>query len=232
MDEIYKNGWELYKTHTSTFVDDLEYYSSFIENHCALELFAGFGRVTNPLLARGHKIETVEILNSFSDFIELPENKKHVTNVLTFSPKQQFLRIFAAYNSFCLLTQDSDITIFFRQLEQWLAPGGKASLNYYHPDYWSDAVSDTFTIGGSTIKYTPAFDLSKRKTEKIGVWTDHFEISGQRESFNYMTRIYECADDLLPYLEGTGLRLVGSVENFNVENVKEPGWIDFILEKV
>ena len=232
MKDLYAQSWDLYKCHTEAFTDDVEYYAQFIDGHHSLELFAGFGRVTNPLTALGHTIDTVELSEHFAKFIKLPVSRNHVGDVLTFQPRQKFNRIYAAYNSFCLLTTEVEIHRFFDNLAAWMPTGGRASLNYYHTDYWAEAVESQIAYRNNVmVKYHSSFDLSARYTDKRGVWIDHYSIDNKKYAYRYPTRVYESGKDLAPYLDGTGLRLVDSIENFGRNNVTEPGWIDFILEK-
>jgi hypothetical protein len=229
--KLYDESWALYKAQTESFVDDIGYYSQFVNNHHALELFAGYGRVANPLVKMGRSLETVEIQPAFAQFINLPPSRNHVCDVLEFHPAQKFTRIFAAYNSFCLFIEPAAITRFFHLLDQWLQPGGKISLSYYHPDHWPDAAAFEFDFGGEIVKYTPDFDLSKRKSEKIGTWIDQFIIKGKQIRHQYITKVYESAADLEPYLKFTNLNIVEIINNFNMDYISEPGWTDYILEK-
>lgn len=231
MEGVYQSSWKLYKAHTESFFDDIEYYSCFVRDHSALELFAGYGRVTNQLLKFGHCIDTVEIQQEFADFIDLPVKQNHVCDVLSFTTHAQFSRIFSAYNSFCLLVNEVDIYKFFALLSSWLQPQGQISLNYYHPDFWKDAVSSEFNFEGDDVKYMPSYDLSKRKDKRIGEWIDQYQIHEEIITHKYITRIYESEHDLEPFLKGTGLYVSHTIENFGKRNITEPGWIDFILKK-
>jgi len=232
-EDIYKDSWQLYKAHTESFCDDIEFYSKFIGHNKALELFAGFGRVTNRLLELGHDLETVEINASFAKFINLSLEKNHITDVLIFESGYKFKRIFAAYNSFCLFADEADIEKFFWRVGELLEVGGKIALNYYHPNYWSEAASSSFEFMGKKVDYLSSFNLSKRYTKRIGIWIDKFYIEDQLFEHKYTTRVYEYEKELLPYLKKNQLRLDDVVNNFNKsENeITEPGWIDFVLEK-
>ncbi|MEJ2045975.1 MAG: class I SAM-dependent methyltransferase [Reinekea sp.] len=233
MSTLYANSWKLYKAVTEFFSDDIAYYKEFIGNTHSLELFAGYGRVTNQLVEQGASIETVEILPEFSQFIELPANHKHVCNVLDFQPEINggYQRIFAAYNSFCLLTDSAEIQRFFHLLETWLQPNGLASLNYYHPDYWNVARQFNFQYKGQDVHYRPSFDLSNRHNG-VGRWIYEFELGDDRKvTYKYNTRIYETIDCLNKFLQNTTLVVESRVDNFNINNPMGPGWVDFILKK-
>ena len=93
--DVYKDSWELYKYHGEQFNDDIDYYKDFCLGFDTLELFAGYGRLTNPLSAMGIAIETVELSRRFSEFIQLPPHKVHVMDVLDFQPSRQFDRVIA-----------------------------------------------------------------------------------------------------------------------------------------
>jgi hypothetical protein len=233
MNQIYTSSWALYKAHTESFDDDIEFYAQFINGYHALELFAGFGRVANRLLAKGHSIETVEILGEFANFINLPSTLNHVCSVLTYKPMQKFKRIYAAYNSFCLLTKDDEISLFFRNLSDWLEPGGLIALSYYHTNVWQDATGkeSQFILDNQQITCIHDCDLSKRYSDNIGVWIDRYKHNDETKTFSYVTRVYETPKDLIPFAENAGLKLSDVVVDFNNPNISEPGWIDFIFEK-
>ena len=62
MQNLYEESWRLYKHHTESFLDDLNYYRSFCQGHKSLEMFAGFGRLANRLASVGIDIETINRL--------------------------------------------------------------------------------------------------------------------------------------------------------------------------
>lgn len=80
------------------------------------------------------------------------------------------------------------------------------------------------------IHYVPSYDLSLRSDRK-GIWTDHYKAQNLDLKHKYEVRVYESFDDLVSFLSGTSLKLVDEIHNFNRDEVMEPGWIDFILEK-
>ncbi|MDG9670592.1 hypothetical protein ONV78_22835 [Hahella sp. CR1] len=229
--------YQLYQAHSCEFSDDLDYYLNFCRGHATLELFAGFGRVSNHLVTHGVSVETVEILPGYSEQIKLPASSKHVEDVRTFCSDKKFERIFAAYNSFCLLTTDEDLRSLFLLMDRQLQSGGRASLSYFHPDYWAQAIDYEFALNGASVKATPAFDLSRRQ-QKQGVWKDLYYLNdtGALEKnvveCSYPVRIVEDETDLLPFLHGLELKFVETVESFGKENVVEPGWVDFVFVKV
>ena len=47
MINLYENSWLLYMKQHGEFVDDLNYYLEFTDQYTSLDLFAGFGRVSN-----------------------------------------------------------------------------------------------------------------------------------------------------------------------------------------
>ncbi len=101
---LYAESWRLYKAHSEKCDEDFVYYLDFCKGFKSLELFAGYGRVTNFLVEHDIDIETVELEAEFAKFIKVNKDKNHITNVLTFNANKPFQRIFAAYNSLCLLT--------------------------------------------------------------------------------------------------------------------------------
>jgi|1048.fasta_scaffold15324_2 hypothetical protein len=228
MQDLYKESWRLYKHHTENFLDDLEYYRTFCLGKKSLELFAGFGRLTNILVQNGIDMETIELSPEFSNSINLPVSKKHVGDVTEVVLPRRFDRIFAAYNSFCLLTQDDQLYSFFENLSKMLSNFGQVSLSYYHPDYWGEAVPLQLVIDGITVEYEPSFDLSSRK-EKKAVWRDKYLFQGKTIQHEYPVRIFDADSDLNRFLENSKLRIVDKVMNFNNSNVSEPGWVDYIL---
>jgi len=231
MVRLYQNSWELYKAHTESFADDIKYYCEFAGGYKTLELFAGYGRIANQLLSHQQYLEVVEIEPEFAKFIDLQASRKHVCDVLTFEPSHYFERVFAAYNSFCLFVDEADIFRFFQLLDSYLVAGGRASLSYYHPDYWSDAIGYAFEYEGVMIDYVPSFDLSMRETDRTGIWIDSFHYGEQTIVHEYKTKVYETPKDVEKYLDGTSLTLINVVHDFNQKEVEEPGWQDFIFEK-
>lgn len=229
-------NWQLYKAQHESFKDDQEYYYQFCKNHKTLEIFAGFGRLTNVLAIRGIDIEIVEIEENFARFINIDSSKKHIVDILKFNSKNQFDRIIAGYNSFCLLTKTRDIQKFFSLINDLLTPGGYASLNYFHTDYWKDAPIGEIVVDSQKIYFKSSFDLSKAK-EGYGIWYDEYEFekSDQSEKLKctYPVRIYENVEDLIPLYNHTNLELVDLVENFGLdkEMISEPGWIDYVFKK-
>ena len=228
---IYEDSWKLYKAHTENFSDDVLYYQEFIEGYDSLELFAGYGRLTNKLAESGADIEAVEIEPRFAQFIDLPKNRIHVMDVLDFQPGKKYDRIFAAYNSFCLLTSDEDVRRFFSLLDSYLKPGGLVSLSYYHTDFWDSAYRFSFDFEGDRIDYEPGFDLSEKDESGTGVWIDTFFAGEVKTQHKYVTKIYESSNDIEKAMAHTSLELREVVTDFNNENVEEPGWIDYVLER-
>lgn len=226
----YVDSWEIYKAHSEGFKDDYRYYYNFCNGFNTLELFAGYGRLSNHLVGLGIDLETVELEPNFAKFINLPANRNHVDNVLSYRPKQQFDRVIAGYNSFCLLTDDSDIRTFFIQLESFLKPGGKASLNYYHQNYWANAVAYNFIHNGIAVSYKPSFDLSLADQAR-GLWIDEYTTDTFSSRCEYPTRIYRDRLDLHTLFKHTSLELIEEVHEFNESNVSEPGWIDYVFQK-
>lgn len=223
MTKLYTESWQFYKAQSEAFDEDHKYYYDFCKNQKTLDLFAGYGRLTNYLASRDIDIEIVEIENEFAKFINIDASKKHIQDVLTFNPPIQFDRIIAGWNSFCLLTKEEDIKKFFTLVDSLLVPGGYASLNYFDTNYWKDAPSGELLIDGINISYVPSYDLSKAK-EGHGVWFDDYEFtqSGKLEKrrFEYAVRVYENTDALTPFFQHTSLELVDVVENFGLKKEK------------
>ena len=231
MKDKYSESWEIYKAHSEVFEDDFAYYLDFCKNHSALELFAGYGRLSNYLAKKGVDLFTVELSQNFSDLIEIPSTNKIVADVLEFSSEdRKWDRIFAGYNSFCLFTKEEDIKNFFMRLSENLSNDGLASLNYYHVDYWKDAVEYEFEFKGKKVHYTPKFDLSER-SNGIGVWIDKYNFEGKIYTHEYTVRVYEDSTDLEKFLNFANLKLVNEIKEFGRKNVMEPGWIDFVVSK-
>ncbi|MCX4030434.1 hypothetical protein H0A36_26835 [Endozoicomonas sp. SM1973] len=232
MNNVLDDVYEINKAFTENYTDDLDFYLEFCTDHTTLELFAGYGRVTNFLCQHDVDIESVELLNEYSKYIKLPTNRVHTCNVLDFKPLRTFDRVIAAYNSLCLLTKDKDIIAFFKNLDSWLNSGGMAVFSYYHPDYWHEAAIDAFQYKGSNITYLPSFDLTARNQKKAK-WTDVFKTDNEQLLLEHDIRVYENAADLAPYLRSTDLDIIDVVENYNKDKSElvEPGWVDFVLKK-
>ena len=227
---LYESSWELYKEHSSIFVDDLPYYLELTRGHSTLEMFAGYGRIANFLNKQGVDVETVELSPEFSDCIELPQQKRHVADVTKFRLGRQFARIIAGYNSICLLTEAAAQIAFFSNVAAMLETGGLVSLSYYHPDAWAGATGHDFTFKGEVIRYVPTYELGKR-AEKQGTWVDTYRFSDQELTFKYPVRIFETAADFAPFLLDTGLRLIDKIMNYNNPNISDPGWQEYLFEK-
>jgi cyclopropane fatty-acyl-phospholipid synthase-like methyltransferase len=227
---LYETSWELYKEHSSVFLDDRSYYLNLTRGHTTLEMFAGYGRIANFLAANNVNVETVELSPDFSRNINLPANKKHIADVTKFRLEKQFERIIAAYNSFCLLTDTQGLNSFFENVAEMLTVDGFVSLSYYHPDAWSKASAYDFEFKGETISYVPSFDLSKRK-EKQGVWIDTYRFRDQEISAKYPVRIFEDFSDIAPFLRNSGLKLKSIVTNYNNPEITEDGWQEYVLSK-
>lgn len=223
MKNLYEKSWELYKFHSDYFQDDNEYYLNFCRGKKTLELFAGYGRLSNFLARNEISLHTIELSEEFSDLIELPDSRKHIGDVTTTILNETFERIIAGYNSFCLLTENDQLTAFFRNIKQMLANDGQISLSYYHPDFWTKAERFTFSFRDHKVEYVPEFDLSKRK-EKKGIWRDRYVIEGVTETHQYPVRIFENKHDLEPFLKQADLRITNIIENYNNPNISEPEW--------
>ncbi len=230
--EAFTRGQLLYKAQAEDFDDDFDFYYQFCKGKQTLELFAGYGRLANYLSSKNVNIETVELLSGLSKFINIPENKKHISDVLKFSPQKKYERIIAGYNSFCLLLGDENSKNFFKLISDWLTDDGLASLNYYHQDYWADAVAYDFDCYGEKIKYTPHFDLSNADNGQ-GFWIDYYDSEENgRTEVKYETKIYQ-ENDILECIDEAGLELVETVREFgsDASEIKEPGWIDYVVRK-
>jgi SAM-dependent methyltransferase len=191
-------------------------------------MFAGFGRLANRLASVGIDIETIELSPDFSSLIQIPQTKRHVGDVTNLVLPRKFERIFAAYNSFCLLTEDQQLQSLFKNIESMLAVGGLVSLSYYHPDFWGDSVALDLVIDGTKVRYEPSFDLSERKLKKA-IWRDKYTFGNEVVLHEYPVRIFDRDEDLIPFLKANNLRIVDKVVDFNTANVSEPGWVDYVI---
>ena len=213
------------------FVDDLNYYLEFTDQYTSLDLFAGFGRVSNFLAKNGVDIEAVELDPNFAQSIQLPSEKIHVSDVLKFNTTKRYDRVISAYNSFCLLTNTDDIRKFFQQLDSLLKSGGKASLNYFPFKYWTDAPSGDIQYQNELVKYHSSH---KKVDDKKAIWHDHYSFrNGLEQTHDYPVRIYSDKSEVEAFLSGTSLKLVDEVHDFKLpqEAISETGWVDYVLEK-
>ena len=225
----YENSWAIYKAHSESFIDDFDYYYDFTKGFRSLETFAGYGRVGNYLSEKGIDLSINELLPDFTNFLKIPENKVHIGSVLDFKSDNKFERIFAAYNSFCLLLADEQVRQLFTVLESNLVPGGQVSLSYYHPDSWKLAVAYSFDFKGNQVEYTPSFNLENRLAKR-GVWRDLYKVGNEEFDHEYNVRIYEDASDLEVMLTHTKLKIIKEIKNYNNPKILEPGWIEYVLE--
>jgi|GEM_PF-1474494 hypothetical protein len=231
-DSLYKHSWEVYKAHSELFDDDFDYYLNFCKGKKTLELFAGYGRLANYLSCQGVDIECVELESNFAKFIDLAQDKVHVCSVLDFKPASKFDRIVVGYNSFCLLIRREEILLFFKKLASWLVSGGKVALSYYDHNAWQNTPGHYFNFRGKKIEYIPGYDLTKRN-EKRGVWIDEYknEELGIDFKHTYPLRLYEGRDDILPFIEMTGLTLIEEIKDYNKKDISDSGWIEYVFEK-
>lgn len=232
MKENDKELLEIASLYSKTFDLDLDYYLHFCKEHTTLDIFAGYGRVTNYLIYHQVDIESVELVPELANLIQLPKEKNHICNVLDFHSERQFERVIAGYNSFCLLREECDIKHFFENLNSWLVTGGMASLSYYHPDYWYVGIDDIIQLEheGKKIEYGASFDLSKRN-EHLGIWIDKYKRDEQLFEIKYPVRVYDTPQSIEPFLLNTSLKIVDVVKNYNKEKFEYPGWIDIVLVK-
>lgn len=228
MDDLYRESWELYRNHTDSFQDDFQYYLDFCRSYRTLELFAGYGRLTNFLSSNGIEIETIELSMDFSKLIQIPADKKHLGDVTKLVLPKKFARIIAAYNSFCLLTDDQQLSAFFKNMANMLEPNGRISLSYYHPNHWHHASEFKIEFKGKEITYAPDFDLSNRD-KKRGIWRDKYISSSGITVHEYPVRIFEDERDLEPFLARAQLKIEDTIFNYNNPNITESGWIEYIL---
>lgn len=226
----YSKCWELYKKHTETFHADFDYYFELCKNKTTLELFAGYGRLANYLHEKNIDIETVEIQPEFAQFIAMPQEHVHVCDVLDFHSSKKYQRIIAAYNSFCLITKNTDIYKMFSIIDSLLCENGIVSLSYYDHNFWEGDYEEVFTLDGNQVIYNPTCDLSARNV-KIGKWIDRYQINSQSFDFPFVTRIYEDINDLLPFIEHTNLELIEVIKDYHKQDIF-PGWLEFVLKKV
>lgn len=236
MSNLYENSWKLYKAQSEIFTDDYEYYFNFCKNHKTLELFAGYGRLTNYLCNRGVDIEAIEFEPKFGEFITIDKSKIHIMDVLEFNSHTQYERIIAGYNSFCLFTSEIDIKRFFSLVDSLLMPGGYASLNYYDISNWKNALLTKIYNERNEINYLTNFKSTSNNKE-IGTWTDEYESAIANEfkkfKFEYPVRVYQNVDALYPFFKHTSLKLVDVIKDFGLESEKisESGWIDYVFQK-
>lgn len=229
MKNHYSISWDLYKLQSESFKDDFEYYYKLCREHRTLELFAGYGRLTNFLAARGVDIEAVELEKEFVTYINLPEHKKHIIDVLKFTNEKTYERIIAGYNSFCLLLEDVQIREFFHLMNSKLEKNGILSLSYYPIQAWKEVNSETIIKNNIEYQYSCEFDFSNAD-EKIAIWIDKYENSNTSLKFEYPTRIYHSDQELITFLHGTTLELKDVVEDYNC-NLEDKGWIEYVFIK-
>jgi hypothetical protein len=226
---LYADSWKLYKTHSDFFKYDFEYYYELCKNKKTLEAFAGYGRLTNFLQSKGINIHANELSRDLANFIELPSSKVNIGDFLTFQPEEKFERIIIAYNSFCLMKEESSARAMFKKIEELLVSNGIASLSYYHPNNWVDPNTYEFKFEGETVSYRSKCDLSKR-SEKKGIWEDLYYYRGLEFSHQYDLRIYENRQDLEALISDTKLQIIGEIRNYNNSEIAEEGWTEYLLQ--
>lgn len=227
MKTLYIESWALYKAHTEDFMDDLSYYHEFCKGYKSLDIFAGYGRLTNPLSKMNIDIEALEIEPNFMKCIDLDGAKKHLCNILDFNPSKTYERVIAGFNSFCLLQKDHDIQLFFKKLSDILSYGGRASLSYYPISHWDDPSEYEFDYENRTVKYSSSYTVKGNQA----VWSDLYQIEGEQHRFDYPVRIYRSEQDLHKFYKNLDLKLIDIIKDYNMKNISIPGWVDYVFEK-
>ncbi|MCW5588801.1 MAG: hypothetical protein KIT27_03970 [Legionellales bacterium] len=230
MDNHYANSWELYKIHSQQFDEDFNYYLEFCKGHQTLELFAGYGRLSNFLKKNGIDIETVELEPNLAKSILLPKKKNHVCDVLEFKSRKTFSRIIAGYNSFCLLTQEDQIKTFFQKLSSLLSKNGLASLSYYHLDAWEASDEAEIIYQDKKFTYKSSYDLNQIE-QGIATWIDKYNDQENHFIYKYPTKVYRKTEDFSYYLTGTNLHLSDIILDYGNPAIKESGWVEYVIQK-
>lgn len=227
MKNSYADNWKFYQALTNKIDFDIKYYQDFVATGRSLELFAGFGRVSNHL---ADKLDyAVELEPGFLESMTLPKEKKICADVLTLDPKKigQFDRIFAAYNSFCLFTEEKDIAKFFQILAALLKPDGKISLSYSQYQTWEKYEKDDWTITVDGKEYIVHADFELNHPN--GKWIDIYKNDKASYRFEYPVHLYDDKAAVDAYANRYGLFVEKVVEH---KNAHEPGWVDFVLTQM
>jgi hypothetical protein len=232
MENLYENSWALYKLESEGFDDDFGYYKQFCNNKDTLELFAGYGRLSNYLKNYTSRLECVELEKHFSNHINLPTQLVHTLDVLQFKPKRKYERIIAGYNSFALIVEDDKIKQFFKNLADWLQPGGMVSLSYYDYRHWQISPQKILSTTNATYHYVSRFEPLNLKT-KSAVWIDIYTDNETKKSiqFKYPVRVYKNQTEIKNYLAGSDIKLIKTIENYSIKNIKDAGWIEYVFKK-
>lgn len=229
MKNLYEDNWHYYKAQAELFNDDFDFYLEMCAGKTTLELFAGYGRVSNFLIDKGVDLETVELEPEFAKFINLPADKNHVCDVLKFKSDKKFERIIACYNSFTLITQEDDIHSFFQSMESLLTDDGILSLSYYPLNAWKKLPAFKINVNSNEYMYENDYDFSALN-EDVAIWVDKYHRDGKTSTFNYPTRVYRHDEVLKKFLSKTNFVLVDQVINYN-KVISNDIWIEFILKK-
>ena len=164
-------------------------------------------------------------------YILLPEHKKYTCNVLDFNPNKQYDRIFAAFNSFCLITKDIEIHNFFNNLASLCKPNGLISLSYYPKDHWDDPSEFDFILNGKKISYYSTYKISQTDPTQAR-WFDHYQIDGHSYHYQFPIKLYHSDEILISYTKRNQLQLVDKINNYNKKDISIPGWIEYVFEKI
>jgi hypothetical protein len=229
MENLYEDNWHYYKAQAELFNDDFDYYLNLCKGKKTLELFAGYGRVSNFLIDHGIDLETVELEPEFAKFINLPASKNHVCDVLKFTSDKKFDRIIACYNSFTLITKEDDIHAFFKNMESLLEDDGILALSYYPLNAWKKLPAFKINVNSEEYSYTNNYDFSELDQD-VAIWIDEYHRDGKTQSFSYPTRVYKHDEVLKKFLANTSFKLVDQVINYN-RTISNDIWIEFILKK-
>lgn len=227
---LYYDNWHYYKAQSDYFDYDHDFYLDLCTGKKTLELFAGYGRLSNVLINNGIDLETVELEPKFAKFINLPPAKNHVCDVLKMNLNKKFECIIGgAYNSFVLLIDDKDIYSYFQKMDSLLETGGILSISYNPLNEWNKLQPSTITVNAIDYIYTNNYDLSNLDKD-LATWIDEYRHNDQTLSFSYPTRVYKNDEDLLKFVKNTNFTLIEKVINYN-RNIPDDLWIEFILKK-
>lgn len=226
---LYAKSWRLYKKESESFLQDLNYYTDFCRGKTCLEMFSGYGRLANHIKDISLSLDCVELEGNFTQFINLPKENIFIQDILKFKPKRKYERIYAGYNSFCLLTNDSDIHKFFKNLSEWISDDGKISLSYYDYNFWEETPGSNFKIDGKDCAYKPSY--KKVNSSSIAIWIDNFYLNETIVKFEYPVRVYNDPSEVVRFLGQHQLELVDVILDYNETSLKGSGWVEYVIKK-
>ena len=83
------------------------------------------------------------------------------------------------------------------------------------------------------IQSSPSCDLSQANENK-GIWIDEYENKENNIylKHEYPVRLYQDDQNIERFIKGIKFSFVDKIFNYQKQNINDPGWIEYVFEKV